>query len=118
MAAKKGLDVNRRVGIAMSVLSPAEREAVGRLIQSHRDFERYAARPGKVQRLATSDPLYTLRVTPQIRLVFKRADAGIEVLDLVEQATLDRFAKRGGKRANGRGPEKAEVGEPGDPAGR
>ena len=94
MTAKKGFDVHPRVGIAMSVLSPTERKAVARAIRSPEDFDLCAADPTRSKKLETPDELDVLRVTPQIRLVFKQMGKGIEVLDLVDQATIDRFATR------------------------
>ena len=51
MAAKRDLKIHRRVGIAMSVLPPAQREAVGRVIHSLRSFTEYAADSARVKKI-------------------------------------------------------------------
>ena len=94
MAKYKGLEIDRRVGIALSVLSPSQRHAVGRLIRSPQDFER-ATLCGRVRQLHTSgQPLYMLRVSPTLRLVYTLVGETVYIVDLVERATLDRFAAR------------------------
>jgi hypothetical protein len=93
MAIPKGIEVDRRVGIAMSVLSPSERSAVDRVIESPRSFTEAADRPGQVRVLhASGQPLYLMRVSRSLRLVYTFVGETAYVLDLVEQATLDHFA--------------------------
>lgn len=113
MAKQRGLEIDRRVGIAMSVLPTSQKDAVRRIISSPRAFAHAAARPGRVRHLHTSgQPLYMMRVSPSLRLVYTRVGDTVYVVDLVEQATLDRFALRKtarvATRSNGDG-EKAAI---------
>ncbi len=92
MAAGNGFHVHRRIGIALSVLSDAERKAVQAVLGSRQSFERNLKDRARVHRLPSSEELCLLDVTPDLRLVFRQAESQIEVLDLVGQETLDWFA--------------------------
>ncbi len=90
---KKGLHVDRRVGIAMGALSPGQRLEVSRVLQSPQSFASHVAHQGNVKAIKGGDPqLYYLRVTPDLRLVFEKSDKGIRVVDLVDRATVARFS--------------------------
>jgi hypothetical protein len=99
MPRKKDLKVHRRVGIAMSVLPSAQRTAVSRVLSSPSAFTDHAAELTSVEKLAPGgEKLYVMTVTPQIRLVYSKAGDSIQILDLVERATMDRLApKKSGK---------------------
>jgi hypothetical protein len=100
MARKKDLKVHRRVGIAMSVLPSAQRSAVSRVLASPSAFTDHAADLTNVKKLTpTGEKLYLMKVTPQIRLVYSKSGDSIEVLDLVERATMDRLAQKNSARA-------------------
>jgi hypothetical protein len=95
MARKKELEIHRRVGIAMSVLPSAQRSAVSRVLSSPSAFIDYAADLSNVKKLTVAgEHLYLLRVTPQIRLVYSTSGGSIQILDLVERATMDRLAPK------------------------
>ena len=95
MAQKKGLEIHRRVGIAMSVLPSAQRSAVSRVLSSPSAFTHHAADLTNVKKLAPAgEKLYMMKVTPQIRLVDSKSGDSIQILDLVERATLDRLARK------------------------
>jgi hypothetical protein len=116
MADTKGLDVDRRVGIAMDALAPSERRAVGRVLASPKLFERIAAAPGKVRKIKASEQLYTLEVTPSLRLVFRETPEGTEVLDLIGREALNRLTSRRPAETD-RGKAKAVEGRVHEPAG-
>lgn len=95
MAKVKGLEVDRRVGIALSVLPPLQKQAVQRVIQSPQSFASAAAKPGRVQQIATSgQALYKMRVSPSLRLIYTMVGDTVYVVDVVERATLNHFAAR------------------------
>ncbi len=49
-------------------------------------------------------PLYSLRVTPELRLVYEKSGKGFRVVDLVDQATIARFStEKSRKKASSRG---------------
>ncbi len=96
MPHSKELSIDRRVGIATTALAPAQRAAVSRVLHSPQSFAALASDSSRVGRI--KDPtqdLYTLRITPSILLIFTKTAEGVQVLDLVERATLDRFAAEG-----------------------
>ncbi len=99
MPRKKELTVHRRVGIAMSVLPYVQRTAVSRVLSSPSAFTDHADDLTSVEKLAPGgEKLYVMTVTPQIRLVYSKAGDSIQILDLVERATMDRLAqKKSGK---------------------
>ncbi len=100
MARKQDLKVHRRVGIAMSVLPSAQRNAVSRVLASPRTFTHHAADLTHVKKFApTGEKLYVMNVTPQIRLVYSKSGDSIEILDLVERATMDRLARKKSAKA-------------------
>ena len=114
MAKQKGLEIDRRVGIALSVLPVSEKKAIERVIGSSRAFEHAAALPNRVQPMkASGQPLYMMRVSPSLRLVYTLVGDTVYVLDVVKRATLDRFAVRKSvksaakKRADGEKKSKA-----------
>lgn len=95
MARTKGLEVDRRVGIALSVLPSAQKLAVQRVIRTPQSFAAFAAQPGRVRQMATSgQPLYMMRISPSLRLIYTTVGDTVLVLDVVERATLNHFAAR------------------------
>jgi len=92
----KVLSIDRRVGIATTALTPAQRAAVSRVLHSPQSFAALASDESRVGRIKNpAQDLYTLRITPSIRLIYTKTADGVQVLDLVERATLDRFAAEG-----------------------
>jgi hypothetical protein len=95
VAKSKGLEVDRRVGIALSVLPPSQKSAVERIVRSPQTFTRAASAPGRVQQMRTSgQPLYMMRVSPNLRLIYTTVGDTVYVVDVVERATLNHFAAR------------------------
>jgi len=47
----------------------------------------------EVARLPISEPMYVLRATPEICVIFQTSDRAIEVLDVVLTDTLDSFSR-------------------------
>ncbi len=96
MPHRKGFSIDRRVGIATTALAPAQRAAVSRVLHSPQSFAALASDSSRVGRIKNpAQDLYTLRITPSIRLIFTKTAEGVQVLDLVERATLDRLAAEG-----------------------
>jgi len=101
MAKSKGLEIDSRVGIALSVLPPPQKIAVEQVISSPTSFALAAAKPGRVQQMATSgQPLYKMRVSPSLSLIHTMVGDTVYVVDLVERATLKYFAdeRKAGKK--------------------
>lgn len=93
MVRSKHLEIDRRVGIAMSVLTPSQKAVIIRITRSPQAFATAAAVPGRVQQMRTSgQPLYKMKVSPSLRLIYTMVGETIYVVDLVERATLAHFA--------------------------
>ncbi len=66
---------------------------MSRVLHSPQNFAALASDSSRVGRIKNpAQDLYTLRITPGIRLVFTETAEGVQVVDLVERATLDRLA--------------------------
>jgi hypothetical protein len=110
MAKSKGLEVDRRVGIALSVLPASQKAAVERVVSSPQTFTQAAATPGRVQQMRTSgQPLFMMRVSPNLRLIYTMVGDTIYVVDVVERATLNHFATRKAARAATKAQHKSRV---------
>ena len=84
--------VARSVRIALDSLPAEEQEQLTTLLNSKESFLRHASVSGNVQKLPGSGPpLFVMNVGPQIRLVYSETSDGIEVMDLIEQGTIDFF---------------------------
>lgn len=95
MAIENGIQVDRRVAIAMDALSPGQKAALKPVLQSKEQFLAYAKKPGTTQKLSNSKDLYAMRAGSGMRIVFEAQKDGIVVRDLMQKATLDRYvAKR------------------------
>ncbi|APW62146.1 hypothetical protein [Paludisphaera borealis] len=100
MSSKKRLEVDRRVGIALSALSSSQREAVDRVLHSPQRFATHVASSADVRLVKDGEPrLYCLRVTPNLRLFYEEGDEGFRVVDLVDRATLKRFSPTWAEKA-------------------
>ena len=95
MAKIKRLEVDRRVGIALSVLPPNQKQLVEKIIGSVRAFTQATLMPGRVKQMAiTGGPLYCMRVSSSLRLYYTTIGETAYVVDIVERATLRYFAKQ------------------------
>jgi mRNA-degrading endonuclease RelE of RelBE toxin-antitoxin system len=98
MAIKKGFQIDRRVGIAMDALSPAQKAALKLVLQNKEGFVAHSNRPGVTKKLSASKPLYSMRAGGGMRIIFTVQDENIVVRDIMRKATLDQFVtKRSGK---------------------
>lgn len=86
-----GIQVDRRVAIAMDALSIDQKAAVKPVLQSKDDFVAYANKPGTTRKIADSKGLYVMRAGSDMRIVFETRKDGIVVHDLMRKATLDRY---------------------------
>jgi hypothetical protein len=98
MARAKSVTFHRRAAMALDAFSPQERARIAdaaRLLQGNGDE---ALLQTKTAKLATSEPMYVMRATPAIRLIYRETADGIEVLDVVRRETLQTFAKMAAQR--------------------
>lgn len=94
MAIESGIQVDRRVAIAMDALTPGQKAALRPVLQSKEQFLAHAKRPGATKKLSTSKPLYTMRAGSGMRIVFEARDDNIVIRDLMQKVTMDRYLKR------------------------
>jgi hypothetical protein len=95
----KGIQVDRRVAIAMDALSSGQKTALKRLLESKEQFLAYAKKPGATKEISASKPLYAMRAGSGMRIVFETHNDSIVVRDLMQKATMDRYLKRKRKTA-------------------
>ena len=94
MARAKTVTFHRRAAMALDAFSPHDRAKIAdaaRLLQANGDEALLGTRTAK---LATSEPMYIMRATPAIRLIYRETADGFEVLDVVRKATLQTFLKK------------------------
>ena len=98
MARAKTVTFHRRAAMALDAFSPHDRAKIAdaaRLLQANGDEALLGTRTAK---LATSEPMCIMRVTPAIRLIYRETADGFEVLDVVRRATLQTFLKKAAQR--------------------
>ena len=95
----KDFEVDPGVRIGLDALKPDDRRAVEEAIRSKENFLARIAEPGQVFRLRPNDPYLALKVTPRLRLIYTREGDRIEVVDLMNQGFLDRYATLQSDRA-------------------
>jgi hypothetical protein len=88
MAAKNGLIVDRRVSIALDALSSQQRKIVQNMIVSKDRFLTHLSNPQRVKTLSTKQPLYSVSVSPDLRLIYTCPGDDIVVMDLVNKANI------------------------------
>ena len=98
-AAANDFVVEPIVKIGLDALSPEERQIVQDAIRSKANFLALIADPKKVERLRPTAPYYMLKITPELRLIYTREGDRIDVLDVRNQAWLDRYGSKSSERA-------------------
>jgi hypothetical protein len=88
----KDFAVDPGIRIGLDALTPEDRRAVEEAIQSKESFLARIADPSQVFRLRPKDPYLALKVTPRLRLIYTREGDRIQVVDLMNQGFLDRYA--------------------------
>lgn len=88
----KTVQFHRRANMALTAFAPGVRERIERTLQdlaAHpKPFERV-----DVRRIAADEPVYLLRVAPEVRAIFEETATGFEVQDVVRTDTLESFAR-------------------------
>jgi hypothetical protein len=97
-----GFKVDGRVSIALDALDDKQKLAVGAIITDRAHFLKSTSESGKVQRISKESPLYSLKVPPGLRIIYSQVGDEIVVMDLMRQATLDRFGRKGSKAKRSR----------------
>ena len=95
----RDFEIDDRVQISLDALSPAERRVVEDVTRTKARFLAQASNPENVERLRPNDPFYSLKITPNLRLIYTQEGDRIVVLDLTNQGMLDWFASMRSGRA-------------------
>lgn len=82
--------ISTQAMIALRSLLPKDKRRVEQQIQLLERFPENSAIHQKAKPLKSFSDLYIMKVTPQLRIIFKLSDEMIEILDVV---THDRLAK-------------------------
>jgi len=88
------LTLHRRAVMALDTLSHRERAKVEEALRLLRDPKETLLVRARTARLSTPDAMFIMRASPSIRLLFRRTENGIEVLDIVRRDTLSSFANK------------------------
>ena len=102
MTAENGIQVYRRVAIAMDALSPSQKAALKPMLQSRDQFLAYAKKPGMTRKVSASKPLYAMKAGSGMRHVFEAREGDIVVRDLMQEVTMHRYLKRKVKTSIGK----------------
>jgi Txe/YoeB family toxin of Txe-Axe toxin-antitoxin module len=86
--------VERRIKIGVDALSPEERLIVEDMTSSKTRFLAWIADPEKVGKLRPDAPYYSLKITPELRLIYTWEGDRIHLLDVINQAWFDRYASK------------------------
>ena len=86
--------VERRIKIGVDALSPEERQIVEDVMSSKARFLAWIADPEKVGKLRPDAPYYSLKITPELRLIYTWEGDRIHLLDVINQAWFDRYASK------------------------
>ncbi len=89
-----GFKVDGRISIALDALSAKQKEIVGGLLSDRERFVEGTAERRKIRKVSESDPIYALSASAGLNIIYRLSGADIEVLDLMGDATLQRFATK------------------------
>ena len=82
-AAANDFFVERTVRIGLDALSPEERQIIEDATRTKARFLALIADPKNVEKLRPTAPYYSLKITPELRLIYTREGDRIDVLDRI-----------------------------------
>ena len=85
--------------MALDAFSSQDRAKIMNAVRLLENADRAEALQSKTAKLPTSEPMYIMRAAPAIRLIYRLTPSSIEVLDVVQKATLDAFLNENVKPA-------------------
>jgi hypothetical protein len=92
--ASPGFNIDGRVSIAFDALSDRQKKIVGGLLSDRERFVAGTSERRKIRKVSESDPIYALSASTGLNIIYKLSGADIEILDLMGDATLQRFATK------------------------
>ena len=86
--------VDRRVAIGLDALDDTQKMAVGEVIIDRDHFLAHAADRHKVETISKRGSMYALSVPAGLKIIYKVRGENIEVLDLMGEGFLRRYARK------------------------
>lgn len=101
-AAANDFVVEGTIRIGLDALPPEERQIIEDATRTKANFLALIADPKNVEKLRPNAPYYSLKITPELRLIYTREGDRIDVLDVRNQAWLDRYSSKSRDRTQAR----------------
>jgi hypothetical protein len=89
---KSGLWIDRRATMTLNAFPPEDQARVRSTLGHLLGPTALEEMGGRVHRLPADEPLYSIRVPPDIRVIFTRRGDTIIVVDILRRGTLETFA--------------------------
>jgi Txe/YoeB family toxin of Txe-Axe toxin-antitoxin module len=86
--------VDQVIRIGMDALSPDDRRIVEDVTSSKARVLAWIADPKKVGKLRPNAPYWSLKITPDLRLIYTQEGDRFHLLDVRHQAWLDRYSSK------------------------
>ena len=88
----KSVQLHRRANMALDFFEPKEQEEVKQAVASLANRSE-GSHPDDARRISAVEPMFVARVSPDIRVIFRKTPDGIVVEDFVRRETLDAWAR-------------------------
>jgi len=95
--------IDGRVSIALDALDELQKQAVAGVISDRDHFIASTADSRKVRKVSKNDPFYALKGPSGLRIIYSKVGDNIVIMDLMHQATLDRYARPNASKAKNSG---------------
>jgi mRNA-degrading endonuclease RelE of RelBE toxin-antitoxin system len=96
---ERSVTFHRRATMALDAFSPQDRAKIADAVRLLEDTGNARALQSRTAKLSIPEPMYVMRATPTIRLIYSMTPNAIEILDVVKRATLNAFLKKTDKKA-------------------
>jgi len=90
----QGFHIEKRVFIAFDALSPEEKRTIRDVLSDRDHFVASTSDLSKVRKVSKSEPVYAFRVLSEVNIIYKVSGEEIEVLDLMAEAPMRRYAPK------------------------
>ena len=94
----RNVTFHRRASMALDAFSPNDKAKIADAVRLLKDTGNAQALESRTAKLAIPEPMYVMRATPTIRLIYSMTPSAIEILDVVKKATLNTFLKKSDKK--------------------
>ena len=90
----QGFHIQKRVFIHLDALSEEEKRVVGDVLCDRDHFVASTSDLSKVRKISESESVYAFSILPGVNLIYKVSGEEIEVLDMMAEAIMRRFAPK------------------------